>query len=247
MATKENSPEDKQDLNQVRESDIVLCTVTGIENTVVFIKTDSGLKGSIAMSEIAAGRIRNLREYVILNKKIVCKVLKVFSDHIELSLRRVTGKEREEAVERDKKEKALFSLLKGTTKNSDEILAKIRAKHDLFDFYEELKANPSLITEFLSKVESEKFLNLLKEKEDTEKKVKKTIILKTLAESGLDDIKSILTIKDVNIHYLGSAQYSIEIIGKDFKEANTRLNLIIQKIELDAKSKRIQFELKETK
>lgn len=235
----------KQD---VKESDIILCTVTGIENTVVFVKTQQGMKGSIVMSEVAAGRIRNLREYVLLNKKIVCKVLKVFPDHLELSLRRVTGKEKEEAIDREKKEKSLFSLLKGTIKDSSMVIDKITAKYDLAEFYDELRSNTQLISEFLKKEESDKFIALLKEKEEAEKKAKSTIILKTMSQSGLEDIMSILSpIQDTSIKYLGSAQYSLEVTAKDFKEANAKLDAIIKGIEQSAKLKKVHFELKESK
>ena len=77
------------------EGDIILCTVEKIEGISVFVTIDKGGTGSIVTSEIAPGRIRNLRDYVVPNKKIVCKVLKVDPNgHVHLSLRRVTAKER---------------------------------------------------------------------------------------------------------------------------------------------------------
>ena len=86
---------------ELREDDVVMCTVKEIEGTTVFLEIEGNGTGTMVMSEVAAGRIRNLREYVFPKKKVVCKVFKIANGgHIELSLRRVTGKEREEAQER---------------------------------------------------------------------------------------------------------------------------------------------------
>src|SRR3989338_5808626 len=99
----------------LKEDDLVLCKVKKVEGTTVFVDIENEAPGSIVMSEIAAGRIRNIRDYVSPNKKIVCKVLKIYSDHVELSFRRVTAKEREFVIENDKKEKTLLNMLKTTS------------------------------------------------------------------------------------------------------------------------------------
>ena len=87
----------------IEEGDIVLCTVDRIVGTNVFVKIDERGKeheGCIVLSEVAPGRIRNLRDYVFPHKKIVCKVLRISGDRIDLSLRRVTQKEQKALKER---------------------------------------------------------------------------------------------------------------------------------------------------
>ena len=54
------------------------------------------LERSRILSEIAPGRIRNLREYVVTKKRIICKILRISGERIYLSLRRVTPKEQKE-------------------------------------------------------------------------------------------------------------------------------------------------------
>jgi len=76
--------------------DIVMCTVDRIVGTIVFVKIDENGEGSIILSEIAPGRIRNLREYVVPKKRIACKILRILGNRIDLSLRRVTQKEQKE-------------------------------------------------------------------------------------------------------------------------------------------------------
>ena len=89
-----------------------MCTVDRIVGTIVFVKIDGNGEGSIILSEIAPGRIRNLRDYVVPKKRIVCKILRISGDRIDLSLRRVTQKEKKELIEQYKQEKSYISVLK---------------------------------------------------------------------------------------------------------------------------------------
>ena len=86
---------------------------------------------------------------------------------------------------------------------------------------------------------------MLAEKEEREKHAKKIFILKANSDSGLEDIKEILSLPDVDIHYLGSSLFSIEAIASNFKEANTKVNMALEQIEKHSKEKKAQFELKE--
>ena len=82
---------------ELEQGDVVLCTVEKINGTIVFVNIDDlNKQGSIILSEIAPGRIRNLRDYVVPKKKIVCKVLRETDrGDLHLSLRRVTQKEQD--------------------------------------------------------------------------------------------------------------------------------------------------------
>src|ERR1041384_2782866 len=105
---------------ELKQDELVLCTVKKIEGTTVFVTIEEyGLEGTIVFSEIAAGRIRNIREYAVPNKKIVCKVFKIQPDHIELSFRRVTGAERDSLIERFRQESTFKTMLKQIVKNPD--------------------------------------------------------------------------------------------------------------------------------
>lgn len=230
---------------EVKENDIVMCTVKSIEGTTVFVQIEENGQGSIVFSEIAAGRIRNIREYVYPNKKIVCKVIKIYSDHVELSLRRVTGKEREEIQARFKKEKTFTSMLKAILKDSDQIITKIKTEYEIWDFYDKIREDGKILEKFMKKTDSEAIIKLLDEKKDREKIVKKTIVLKSSSDSGIFDIKEILKLKNIKINYLGSSQFSIESTAKDYKEAEHSVNNAIKQIETKAKEKKAFFELKE--
>ena len=232
---------------ELKVSDIVMCTVKNIEGTSVFVQIeDYNAVGSIIMSEVAAGRIRNIREYVTPNKKIVCKVLSINQDHIQLSLRRVMGKEREQALENYKKERNLISIFKTFTKEPEKKIKEIKEKYTILEFIEEAKKNKKVLEEFFPKSEVEKLVPLLEEKETREKEVKKVFTLKSLSPDGIEEIKSILTpeSKKADIKYLGSSQFSITVKALDFKEANTTLNEITARINTNSKAKKMAFELK---
>ena len=229
-----------------KEGDIVICTVKKIEKTMVFLEIEGNGEGSMVLSEVAAGRIRNLRQYVAPNKKVVCKILSIIKDHINLSLRRVTGKERDEIIDRYKKERKISNMLKTVTKNSKQIIIKIKQDHDLGDFIEEARENPKLLSKYFTKEEINKIEKILAEKIEKEKKVKKIFKLTTNNSAGIKDIKEILSINTENtdIRYHGSSKFSITTKAKDFKEANKNLPEILEVIEKKAKQKNAQIEIK---
>jgi len=225
-----------------REDEILYCTVMKIEGTTVFVECEGGEQGSIVLSEVAAGRIRNLRKHVSVNRKIVCKVLKVCSDHYELSLRRVTSRERDEVLERVKKERALSSVLKVVGEDSGKILLKIKEKYGILEFLEKAKGEVKVFEEFLNKEKAAKVFEIFSEKEGKEKKVEGRFKLSTLEGGGVEDLKEILDV-DVDVHYLGSSKFSISASAKDFKEANEKLEAALEEIKKRAEKKKAVFEL----
>jgi translation initiation factor 2 alpha subunit (eIF-2alpha) len=223
-----------------------MCTVKKIEGTTVFVDLEEGGQGSIVMSEIAAGRIRNLRDYVSLGKKIVCKVLRAENGRIELSLRRVTASEKEKIKERYEKEKSLLSMLKASVKKPEEVFVKIKESYDAIEFLEEIKSNPAIIEKFISKSEIPAFTKVFAEKKEKEKEVKKKIILKAISSTGIKEMKEVLQeAKNVEISYLGNSKFSIFAKAKDFKEANQKIQTAIEKIKSKAKEKKLAFEAEE--
>jgi len=229
----------------IKEDDLVMCTVKGIEGTTVHVHIEGDGDGSISFPEIAAGRIRNIREYVVPNKKIVCKVLHVVNNNAQLTLRRVTGIERQEIEERYKKERTFISLIKTISKDYEKVIEKINKIKPLWEFLDEVKENPKPLFDVMNKEEAQALEKILSEKKEKDKEVKKTIIIKSDSDSGINDIKAILDIKDIDIHYLGSSQFSLSAKGKEFKEADNKVQKAIKLIQERAKEKKALLEIKE--
>jgi translation initiation factor 2 subunit 1 len=230
------------------EGELTLCTVEQIMGTTVFVKLDNYQKtGVISTSEVAPGRIRNIRDYVVPNKKIVCKVLRLdrAKGHIDLSLRRVSQKDAREIIERYNKEKAATTILKIASKKVDDVSEKIKKKYNsLFEFLEKAKEDISIVSEFFGKDESEKIANLIKERIKTKKiEVKKKISISSIAPNGISIIKNALDKKDVTVNYLGAPFYCVSAEANDYKTANKKLENALNEICLKIKAEGGKIEI----
>jgi len=231
----------------LEEGDNVLCTVDRIIGANVFVKIEGDGEGIIITSEIAPGRIRNLRDYVVPKKKIVCKVLRVYGDRIDLSLRRVTQKEQKEIMEEYKLERSYLNILKTILgENLEEIVNKISKEGRLIDFIEEAKENPRKLEELIGKEKAEKVLDIIKIQKQKNFIIKKEITLKTIKSEGVKLIKEILgKIKEAEVRYISAGHYSLKIESNDGKGAENKLKVIIQNVEKTAKKEGIDFSIVE--
>jgi|TARA_Y100000310_G_scaffold134635_1_gene133551 translation initiation factor 2 alpha subunit (eIF-2alpha) len=227
--------------------DVVMCTVDRIERTTVFVKIHRGGEGSIILPEIAPGRIRNLRDYVVPKKQIICKVLRKQGNRIELSLRRVTPKEQKEVKEHFKQEKSYKNILKSIIKDkADQIVNKIEENERLYDFVESTKENSKELEKLIGKEDSKKFLEIINAQKQKTISIKKEITLRTTDRNGLKLIKDLLReIKGVDIRYLSAGKYTLKLESNDAKQADNKLKEILEKIEKEAKKNKIEFNLKE--
>ena len=246
------------------EGEILLGTVDRIVRTNVFIKLDEyGKEGVMNFSEVSPGRIRNIRNYVVPGQKIVCKVLRVDKEkeHFDLSLRRVSTREKKEVLDIHKKQKDVLVMLGVVIKDKkrlDEIVDKIKSKFGLSQFLEQLAEKLSKTEEsalMLKEIgfndeEASRFLKLVAEKiKEKVVRVKEKISLSSEAENGIEIIKKILneTEKKAKVNYIGAPYYSITVKDKNYKEANKKLKEIIDYIEKKAKELGCHFEYKKKK
>jgi len=232
----------------MEEGDMVLCTVDRIAGTVVFVKIEGEEReGSIILSEIAPGRIRNLREYVIPKKKIVCKVLKTSGGTISLSLRRVTQKEKKEVMDEYNQERSYGSILRSVLKEkSNNIIESITKEGRLYDFFEETRKNPKKLEDLIGKEDAKKILDIVLEQKKKKTIIKRTIYLKTQEPNGIYIIKSILENPgEIEIKYLSAGKYSLKIETDDGKKGDQKMKTFLEGIEKKAKETGAQFEIRE--
>ncbi|MDP3992183.1 MAG: hypothetical protein U1B79_00980 [Candidatus Pacearchaeota archaeon] len=232
--------------NELESGDVVLCTVDRIVGTTVFVHIDGNGEGSIVFSEVAPGRIRNIRDYVVPKKKIVCKVLRISGDRIDLSLRRVTLKEQKEIKEKFKQERGFLSILKTVLKEkAEDVLEKISKREGIYGFFQRIKNNPEELEELIGKPDSKKVLEILRTAQKQKRAVvKKEIILKSMDPDGVEKIKDILgKIDGVEIRYLSAGKYSLKRESEDIKEADQKLREILEKVEKLAKNNNLDFSI----
>lgn len=234
--------------NHLEEGEVVLCTVDRIAGTTVFVTIDNNGEGSITFSEIAPGRIRNIRDYVVPKKKIICKILRISQNgHIDLSLRRVTPKEQKQVREKYKQEKSYKSILKTVLKDKAEnIIKEITKENSLYDFLEEAKSDEKILEKAVGKADSKKILEILNTQKSKTAIVKKEISLKTSEPDGLSRIKQLFSkISPAKAKYLSAGKYSIELESDNLKKADQELKKILSELEKIAKKNSLEFSIKE--
>jgi translation initiation factor 2 alpha subunit (eIF-2alpha) len=237
-------------MNSLEVGDNVLCTVDRIVGTVVFVKIpveNHEIEGGIVMSEVAPGRIRNIRDYVVPKKKIVCKILRISPQgNIDLSLRRVTQKERKEIIEQGKQEKSYISVLKNVLGDkTEEIIKEISKEERLFSFLEEAKTNPEKLEKIVGKENSKRIFDILNTQKKKTAIVKKEIHLTTIKPNGISLIKQVLEIfRGINIKYISAGRYSLELESGDIKIADKKIRDMINNAEKDSKKLGVEFAVK---
>ncbi len=232
---------------ELEEGDIVLCTVEKIVGTVVSVKIEGDGEGNIIMSEIAPGRIRNLRDYVVPKKKIVCKVLRIRNGNIDLSLRRVTLKEKKEVLEREKQEKSYKSILKSILKEKTEkIIEEILKEDKIFPFLEEAKQDSKKLEKITGKANAEKILEILNSQKTKKAIIKKEFSFTTTEPNGLEIIKELLgNEKNLEIKYISAGNYSIKKESENAKSADHEIKEFLAELEKKSKQKGFTFSVKE--
>lgn len=226
------------------EDDLVVCTVKKILFHSIFVTLDeyNSLEGMIHISEIAPGRIRNIRDYVREGKQLICKVLKVYPDkkQFDLSLRRVSAAaskaKNQEFKQEQKAEKMLEVVahnLKKDLKNVYENAGyKILEKYSLLMpclqdvaqrgdiVFKEIKIAPDY---------AKAILEVIKERiKPLEITTNITLSLKSNASNGIDVIKKALGEGEklaekekyrFEILYLGAPKYRISVTSSSPKES----------------------------
>lgn len=246
------------------EGELVFCTVTNVQYNSVFVNIEEYKKqGLIHISEISPGRIRNIRDFVKEGKMIVCKVIKIDQSrgHIDLSLRRVTEMQKrqktDERKQEQKAEKIIESLAQKIKKPVQELYAELEKtllpKYELMQnaFQEVVESNLSLEKEGVNKEYAKALEELIREKiKPKSVEVSGTIIIKSYDEKGIQNVKEALiaaknTHKTIDIRYLGAGNYSIQIIAKEYKEAEKILKEALEAAEKSiSKDKTAEFKFK---
>lgn len=218
--------------------ELLLCTVTNVQRNSVFVKFNEypGKSGIIHISEISPGRIRNIRDYVVEGKVIVCKLLKYYKNtgHFDLSLRRVSPAMHREKIEEIKREQLAEKIidfvandLKIDTKKlyqdiSDGVLEDYETIYACFEdvSYEDLDLHKKY---GIDKKVAEALTELIKQRiKLPEISIALKADISTPAPDGVERIKKILqdvSSDELDVTYLGSGKYHFVTRGYDYKAA----------------------------
>ena len=225
--------------------EIVLCKVTTINPNSIFVDMlEFGKQGLVHISEIAPGRIRNLREYVSEGRQIVCKILRIDRErgHIDLSLRRVNSHERQakmdEIKQEDKSETLIKNLAKKLKRPADALYSEVIKvvfkdySHLYLCFKDVVEGTADLEKLGLDKtIAQELTVAILDKFKPAKITLHGEATLVTYSEEGVDRIRKILhEIEAVSpalkVMYLGGGKYKITVEDADYKPAEKKLKQV---------------------
>lgn len=228
----------------MKENDLLLCKVKKVTNTITFVEIPNGHEGTIISSEIAAGRIKLMRQYVVPNKQVVCKILKIEGDHVHLSLRRVTSKEKKEVMQKAKQIQAINVAFKQILKDKEKLTKEkiLENFETLTEFINTARSDETLIKKYIPKENQEAIEKVLNKKRKNEQ-LKQIIKIKCLESDGLARIKKILNIenKNISINYISAGNFSLKLTVEDFKQGKKEMTEILEKLEKQAKENNCEF------
>ena len=233
--------------SSLQEGELILCTVEKVIGTTVFVNIAGDGEGTITLSEIAPGRIRNLRDYVVPGKKIVCKILSIRGKSVYLSLRRVGINEKKDFLQKVDKERSNKAILKTVLgeEESSKIIKEITVTQSITDFLESVKEDRKVLEKYLDKEKSEKIIKILESKKEKPKQIRQIFRLSSKESNGIVIIKNIIAEAcknmNCNIIYLAAGKYSLTIEGPDFKEINNKIKAIMDSLEKLAKKNKCEF------
>jgi len=222
--------------------DLVMATIESVMDYGAYANLDEyHRRGFLHISEISSARIRNVRDFVRENQKMVLKVLRVDVEkgHIDLSLRRVTKRERIEKVKSWKKDRKGEALLHAVAEKLslpvDEVYQKagiiMEQKYGLYEGFEKVVRDgqevltkldiPEDIVKVIAQVAEERIkIKLVKVKGVLEVRCMKPNGVKCIQDAFMSAKKSQKT-KDAKIEFyvIAAPRYSVEVSADNWKRA----------------------------
>jgi translation initiation factor 2 subunit 1 len=232
--------------------DLVIATIETVTDYGAYAKLDEYEKrGLLHVSEISSSWIRNIRDFVREGQKVVLKVLRVDLEkgHIDLSLRRVTKRERIEKILSWKKERKAEALLRGVTEKvgltNEEVYERagkiIEDKYGLYEGFEKAAIEgPEALTEIgVEEGLAKAFVQVAQERIHVKMvKVRGVLEIRCMKPNGVKIIKEAFNkaksekLKDANVKFyvIAAPKYSVEASAENYKRAEDVLQKVAQDV-----------------
>jgi len=233
--------------------DLVIATIESVMDYGAYANLDEySRRGFLHISEISSARIRNVRDFVRENQKMVLKVLRVDVEkgHIDLSLRRVTKRERIEKIKSWKKDRKGEALLHAVAEKTGlpihEVYQKagiiLEEKYGLYDGFEKVvKEGSDVLTNLNIPDELVKVITQVAEERIKIKTVhvRGVIEVRCMKPNGVRCIqqafsegKKGLEAKDAKIEFavIAAPKYSVDVIADNWKRAEEVLDKVSENV-----------------
>jgi translation initiation factor 2 subunit 1 len=232
---------------------LVIATIETVTDYGAYAKLDEyNKRGLLHVSEISSSWIRNIRDFVREGQKMVLKVLRVDMEkgHIDLSLRRVTKREKIEKIKSWKKDRKAEALLRGVAEkvglSNEEVYEKagnlIEEKYGLYEGFEKVVKEgievltkigvPEDLAKVFAEVAQERIrVKLVKVKGIIEVRCMKPNGVKIIQEAFLNAKKAEKTKDaDVRFYVVAAPKYSVEVLAENYKRAEEVLQKVAQSV-----------------
>jgi len=233
--------------------DLAIGTVETVTDYGAYVNLDEyGKKGLLHVSEISSSWIRNIRDFVREGQKLVLKVLRVDTEksHIDLSLRRVTKRERIEKIMSWKKERKAETLLRSVAEKTglplEEVYEKAAAPMEkelgLYEAFEKvLREDVEVLTKIgvpeklaatIAEVAKERInIPLVKVKGIIELRCGKPNGVKIIKEAFLNARKSEKSREaKIRFYVVAAPKYYVEVMAENYKNAEEIFQRVSQNI-----------------
>jgi translation initiation factor 2 subunit 1 len=233
--------------------DLVIATVQEVTDFGAYVKLDEyDKRGLLHISEISSSWIRNVRDFIREGQKIVLKVLRVDAEkgHIDLSLRRVTKRERIEKIMFWKMERKAETLLRGVAEKTglslEEVYEKAGApmekEYGLYESFEKAvkEGTPALTKIGVPEELATAIAEIAKERMHVPMvKVKGIVELRCMKPKGVKIIKdAFLNAKKaeksreakLRFYVIAAPKYCIEVMAENYKSAEAVLQKVAENI-----------------
>jgi len=231
--------------------DLVIATIETVTDYGAYVKLDEfDKKGLLHVSEISSSWIRNIRDFVREGQKVVLKVLRVVSEkgHIDLSLRRVTKREKIEKIMSWKKERKAEALIRSVAEKTRIPVAEIYEKaatlmeneYGLYDGFEKAVREGSEVLTKIGVPEqiATAIVEVAQERIHVSMvKVKGVVELRCMKPNGVKIIKEAFAnakkaekVGDTKIRFyvVAAPKYNVEVMAQDYKRAEDTLQKVAQ-------------------
>jgi translation initiation factor 2 subunit 1 len=233
--------------------DLVIATVQEVTDFGAYVKLDeSDKRGLLHISEISSSWIRNIRDFIREGQKVVLKVLRVDIEkgHIDLSLRRVTKRERIEKImfwKRERKAETLLrSIAEKTSLSLEEVYEKagtpMEKEYGLYEGFERaVKEGKSALTKIGVPEEiATAIAEIAKERMHVPMvKVKGIVELRCMKPKGVKIIKeAFLNAKKaeksreakLRFYVIAAPKYCVEVMAENYKQAEAVLQKVAENV-----------------
>ncbi len=233
--------------------DLVIATIQNVTDYGAYAKLDEYDKqGLLHVSEISSSWIRNIRDFVREGQKVVLKVLRVDMEkgHIDLSLRRVTKREKIDKMMLWKRERKAEALLRGVAEKTglsaeeayEKAGAAVEREYGLYEGFEKAaKEGAEVLTKigvaedvanaFVEVAQERIRVPLVRVKGIVEVSCSKPNGVRIIKESFLNAKKAEKS-RDAKLRFyvIAAPKYCVEVLADNYKRAEDILQKVAQAI-----------------